>query len=115
MPRSRFTHLYTLPPEITAKALTGRKLFRIHCCGFLMRQIDLHGIQSTPDRPFGVSQVTLECMVCHHKIGLEVLTNTNVRRQEILKHTLLGYQQKPYPTQVRRGRKDNPFPPWTRE
>ena len=110
----KFSGLLSLPAEITAKALAGRKILRIHCCGFLMQQTDLHSVPPRDGLPLGVSQVVLRCAVCRSKIGLEVVTDSNTSREEVLKHCLRGYQQEAYHTQIRQGYRQGPFPAFTR-
>jgi len=79
--------MFSLTADLTKEALVGRKIYKLSCCEKPMRQVDLKTHLPKESRPFGVSAMTLKCVVCHRHVSLD--TFNGVMRE----YDVLGYMK----------------------
>jgi len=82
--------ILTLSPEITAKSIVNRTIFRVLCCGKFMQQIYVQASPPQHGQPFPLSKIILRCPACKHQIQLDVINTDKVRKKLTLTYVLYG-------------------------
>lgn len=86
-----------LEPELTMRALLGRQVLRIKCCGTPMARRDAVSHLPDEDRPYGYSAVVLGCTRCGSDIELDLLLGSQSRER-----VWPALEQEEYPGNVTR-------------
>lgn len=66
-------------PELTMRALLGRPVMRVRCCGEPMARKDAHAHMAEGERDFAYSEVTLTCLECKREVVIDLILGSASR------------------------------------